>query len=754
VLRWPLGGCVVLLTLCSAPMAAQEPNWVLKSPANSPPARNGGAMAYDAARGQVVLFGGSDSNNVFYNDTWVWDGINWTQKSPANTPTPRYIHAMAYDAAHGQVVLFGGFGTTAPGARNDTWVWDGTNWTQMSPANSPTPRYLPAMAYDATHGQVVLFGGYDQNTGIRNDTWVWDGTNWTQKSPTNIPPPRSEHKMAYDVAHGQVVLFGGMGSSAMLNDTWVWDGTDWTQKSPAISPSSRAYHEMAYDAAHEQVVLFGGYDSSYRNDTWVWDGANWTQKTPANSPTPRAQHEMAYDALRGQVVLFGGWDGSGTPNDTWVWGSTSPTGTISVTTNLPAAAFTITGPTNYSGSGTSFTQTNAPAGDYTITYGTVSGYTAPSSDTRTLAGGGTISFTGTYTLVPPPTLAVSSQSLSFTYQNGVAGPLQAQTITVSSSGSPLLFTATATTASGGNWLSVAPGGGTTSAVLSVNVALGLNPGTYSGSINIASAGASNSPRAVPVTMTVTTPSTGLFVNGKKLAGPELANVLFVATNVVPQLLGDRAKRIQTAARVSFWGLQQGIFNLDQKVEQQRFLDVATAGLWPFAFSNCSVVNKKGDNYNDHYLSSAVDACAPTNAALPNTGTVLIWQVGLAGVQVLSSNRLSETSTRQQQVLNTLGQLWPGRSPSDVLAEAVILAGFDRNTGIGAGILASDDTNLLRTSWLLRHPVVGFTLEEPIVTGQCVAQPGCIAKGNPYAGSPADVLRTITDLTAIFNLLAP
>ncbi|MFI5114920.1 MAG: hypothetical protein ACHP7J_07230, partial [Terriglobales bacterium] len=42
-------------------------------------------------------------------------------------------------------------------------------------------------------------------------------------------------------------------------------------------------------------------------------------------------------------------------------------GTISVTTNLSGATFTLTGPANYSGGGTSFTQGNAPAGAYTIT---------------------------------------------------------------------------------------------------------------------------------------------------------------------------------------------------------------------------------------------------------------------------------------------------------------------------------------------------------------------------------------------------
>ena len=52
-------------------------------------------MAYDAARAQVVLFGGldgqilQDEHPLEKDDTWVWDGTNWTQKSPANSPPPR-----------------------------------------------------------------------------------------------------------------------------------------------------------------------------------------------------------------------------------------------------------------------------------------------------------------------------------------------------------------------------------------------------------------------------------------------------------------------------------------------------------------------------------------------------------------------------------------------------------------------------------------------------------------------------------------
>ena len=260
-------------------MAAQTaPNWTQQSPQTSPAPRTDHAMAYDSAHGQVVLFGGRSSNGNPLNDTWVWNGSNWTQESPQTSPSVRFGHAMAYDSAQGQVVLFGGlsFLNEFSISLNDTWVWDGSNWTQKSPQTSPPVRSQHAMAYDSTHGQVVLFGGAGENERPVNDTWVWDGSNWTEKAPQTSPPERYQHAMAYDSTHGQVVLFGGADENgAALNDTWVWDGSNWIGESPQVSPPARVSPAMAYDSGHGQAVLFGGKPAQglvRLTDTWTWEG--------------------------------------------------------------------------------------------------------------------------------------------------------------------------------------------------------------------------------------------------------------------------------------------------------------------------------------------------------------------------------------------------------------------------------------------------------------------------------------------------
>ena len=96
--------------------------------------------------------------------------LNWTRQAPAASPTARETASVAYDAATGNVVLFGGEGFHVR-VLADTWVWDGTIWAQQHPAASPPARQGASMAYDAATGNVVLFGGYAG--ALLSDTWTW-----------------------------------------------------------------------------------------------------------------------------------------------------------------------------------------------------------------------------------------------------------------------------------------------------------------------------------------------------------------------------------------------------------------------------------------------------------------------------------------------------------------------------------------------------------------------------------------------------
>jgi N-acetylneuraminic acid mutarotase len=313
----------------SQPSGSISDSWRLV-PRTEPIRRVAPLLAYDAARGGLVLFGGAICQGAScfpVNDTWILDGTSWKQQHPATSPPARYYGSIAYDEARQVIVVFGGLNCDNPAqctALNDTWTWDGTTWTEQHPALSPPPRYSEAMTYDATHQQVVLFSGcLESCPAMLSDTWTWDGSNWTLQQTLNAPPERAGASLSFDPVRGVTVLFGGATPASDTasregipdyNDTWIWDGTAWTQLSPAASPSARQGAGIVFDAARGLTILFGGYDDSqsalinaFRQDTWLWDGTTWTQQQTTSMPERTETPGLAYDAALHKAVLIGGY---------------------------------------------------------------------------------------------------------------------------------------------------------------------------------------------------------------------------------------------------------------------------------------------------------------------------------------------------------------------------------------------------------------------------------------------------------------
>ena len=80
---------------------------------NPPSAVAGPGLAFDRARSMLVLFGGLMGECSFQwcpitNETWEWDGTDWTLRSLLSSPTPRWGAAMTFDEVRNRVLLFGG----------------------------------------------------------------------------------------------------------------------------------------------------------------------------------------------------------------------------------------------------------------------------------------------------------------------------------------------------------------------------------------------------------------------------------------------------------------------------------------------------------------------------------------------------------------------------------------------------------------------------------------------------------------------
>ncbi len=97
---------------------------------------------------------------------------------PAPLPPPRQDAAMAFDARRGEVVLFGGVGTgTGPPTNlTDTWLLGGGRWKLVHPSLQPPHMIGQLMTYDATLQKSLLVGIPEVRAPFRSDVavgWGW-----------------------------------------------------------------------------------------------------------------------------------------------------------------------------------------------------------------------------------------------------------------------------------------------------------------------------------------------------------------------------------------------------------------------------------------------------------------------------------------------------------------------------------------------------------------------------------------------------
>jgi hypothetical protein len=117
--------------------------WQQLQPTNPPYSRSQHSMVTDVARRRVVLLGGDPVVDPF---VWEWDGTNWRCVF-VSSPTPRRGEGMAYDSARGEVVVYGGVSNYQ---WTDTWVYrtaqpaSFTQYGQGCPGSAGTPALTAA----------------------------------------------------------------------------------------------------------------------------------------------------------------------------------------------------------------------------------------------------------------------------------------------------------------------------------------------------------------------------------------------------------------------------------------------------------------------------------------------------------------------------------------------------------------------------------------------------------------------------------
>ena len=426
----------------AAPTPTISLSWAPLQPATSPPPVTGASAAWDGDTSTVVLFGGVSAGGAMGNDTWTWDGNTWTDHpaSATNAPPARQQAAMAFDPALHRLILFGG--QSAGGTLlQDTWAWNGQQWTELSTGDqpglgpSPSARSGAAMAFDPA-GDLVLYGGTGYGpteTPVATtttttpgatpaggssggagssaapaatprtlgDTWQWTASGWVLAA-TSGPPALTGASLTFDSSAGSSVLFGGSTSPAgspspaASNQTWVWNGQRWAAAKSPAAPPARSAAVLADAPALGGVVLLGGASSSgLLADGWLWTPAGWAAARVSGGFAPRAGAAWAADVPTQEgtgtgaaTLVFGGHDAAGNVlGDTGLLVATKPAPTSPSThptppTTTPAHSGP-TIPTVTPGSGGAHPKVTVPAKGRTTS--TTTARSRPSAPTTTPA---------------------------------------------------------------------------------------------------------------------------------------------------------------------------------------------------------------------------------------------------------------------------------------------------------------------------------------------------------------------------------
>ena len=318
------------------------------------------AMAYDAADGYVVLFGGwspSQGGNYVSGDTWVYRAGQWTKWAEqvasgqgngqcnylvtgTEGPCPGAAEgaAMAYDQADGYIVLYGGtswsgtvggIANAAEGNQNPncdgynaiqlyqtTWEFSNGQWT--AGVSGPYSTAFESMTYDPAIGGIVLGGG------IGN----------TQSEPSGCGPAGQSGSTGYMIQYG-------------FNPLQVYKGGSWTTVNSNNGNGLPLVYgaAMAYYPQQKQLVVDGGAHISfsvcsdgcglswnYYGDTWTWQGGTtsngWVDTGSQADNSNDVYGTMVDDQSTGQLLMIDGYSGSNNLDfaDEWDGSSWSDTG--------------------------------------------------------------------------------------------------------------------------------------------------------------------------------------------------------------------------------------------------------------------------------------------------------------------------------------------------------------------------------------------------------------------------------------------
>ena len=230
--------------------------------------RQYGARAGASNSSALYAGGNSPGDSVATTEEWAFSGIPPT--APAEGYSDALVGQMYYNSTSGQFKAIKDGGQPV-----------GT-WASASGIN--TGRSYFAGAGTATDSMV--FGGYatpGTPTGTTEDTEIWNGSSWTEVSNLNEAP---YYNMAGSGASSTAALcYSGQGAGSRKNNAESWNGSSWTE----ITGINTARSGAAGVGPQTAAMCFGGNTYNpppsvvYQALTEIWNGSSWTEVNDLNT---------------------------------------------------------------------------------------------------------------------------------------------------------------------------------------------------------------------------------------------------------------------------------------------------------------------------------------------------------------------------------------------------------------------------------------------------------------------------------------
>ncbi len=297
---------------------------------------------FDTDRKVFVFYGGLlwGLPIPYLNDTWEFNysTMAWTQITSASASAVPgnqglVLSSIDYDSYAKRVIIFGGGGNG--GNKNETWEYNGTNWTNLVPGASPPISQGKPMVFDSKRNVSVLFG---DGAASSNATWEYNysANTWTEKA-IEAPSARSTGAgMTFVTSTGKAYLFGGKVGDDYLNDTWTYDGTSWTQLATSGAPPMNGeVFAPFYDPGRDRVLIWAVDNVTYKiNSFWDFNPQDNSFHRIRDIPATSLGGfgGSAFDSSNNVTIMFVGtsslFDGNTYSNQTWTFNYTPSGGSI------------------------------------------------------------------------------------------------------------------------------------------------------------------------------------------------------------------------------------------------------------------------------------------------------------------------------------------------------------------------------------------------------------------------------------------